>query len=151
MRSFLGIGLLVGLFVSFSGTVSAGDFGMPIQPNACGEMDIAEDAMVDPTTAFVFAETPELCQKMCKRGAKLCHVFVNDVIACFLRGAAANRAFLKLNCESINDDPASVKACKQDVAELAAIGIAQIKAERPFQHDDCEEWGAICIDSCAAP
>jgi hypothetical protein len=152
MRSFLGISLLAGLFVVCAGAANAGDFSIPLDTSACGEIDIAEDAMEDPSTAFLFAETPELCQKLCKRSRRVCNVAVNDVISCYLRYYSNIRGFGKLNCESANSgNPDAIRMCKENTNAAVAAAISNIKLEREFQHDDCEEWGAICSATCIAP
>jgi hypothetical protein len=151
MRSIFGLALLVGLVFAFSGAARAGDFSPPVNTNACGEADVAGDAMTDPNLAYTSAATPELCVKLCGRAGSVCRVYVNDVFACYLRYLANARTFGKLNCESSNVDPAAVKLCKQNTVTAVANAIVAVKGDREEAALDCLTWRDTCQAACLAP
>lgn len=152
MRSISILALLVALGFAFSGSARAGDFSPPVNTNACGEADVAGDAMEDPNIAYTSAATPELCVKLCERAGKVCRVYVNDVFACYLRYLANARTFGKLNCESANaGDPDGVKLCKQNTVSAVAAAIVGLKGEREEAALDCLAWRDSCQAACVAP
>ncbi len=150
MRSSRAFVLVAGLCAVLAGPARAGDFGNPLLVSVCGNSDVAFSGMADPDV-FVFAATPELCDKLCDRTAKRCRVYVNDVFACHFRRIADQRAFDKLNCASALEDPAAVKACKQEAKEFAAAVTANFKGSRTDSLNDCGEWQLLCHDACSAP
>jgi hypothetical protein len=149
MRLFSVLALLAGLCFALAGPVRAGDFGAPVNSAACGEADVDGDAMPDPASAFIFAETPELCAKLCDRAGKLCRVYVNDVFACYLRVYANIRSFGKLNCESIYDARADEKICKESLDDAVDEENALIKGERDAERENCLSWRDSCRAACA--
>ena len=152
MRSIFGLAVLVGLVFAFSGAARAGDFSPPVNTNACGEADVAGDAMEDPNLAYTSAATPELCVKLCAKAGKVCRVYVNDVFACYQRYLANARTFGKLNCESANaGNPDAVKLCKQNTVSAVAAAIVGLKSDRENAALDCLDWRDTCQAACVAP
>jgi hypothetical protein len=145
------LALTAGVCLAFAASARAGDFSPPIDTDACGTLAVAGGAMPAPMTAFIFAETPELCAKLCERARKLCRICVNDSSACYLRLLANTRTFGKLNCESAYELPSEQRMCKENTIESVASSIAIVRQQRQLALADCDAWRDDCRDSCLAP
>jgi hypothetical protein len=148
MRSIVALLLVVCASFVVARAARAGAFSPPVNTNACGEADVAGDAMQDPNTAYIFADTPEHCAKLCTAAGKLCRVYVNDVFACTMRVLANTRTFGKLNCESITSNPEDEKLCKSNTISSVAGSIAIARGQRTASLLGCASWADTCRASC---
>jgi hypothetical protein len=154
MRGSVGACLFVCLIVTVSLALAdrsiAGSFETPIELTACGIIHIAEEAMTDPSTAFIGAPSTAECEKLCAKATKVCRGAVKDVAACINRIGGNHGTFGKLNCDAeYPDDAAGRKACKADVRAYVSTWVEGTKLVVEDNLGDCDAWGAVCADACS--
>ena len=122
----------------------------PVTGFACGEDDIAVEAMNDPSTAFG-AAGPGLCEKLCRKGGKLCRGYVKKSFACYLSLEANELSFGLINCELTTDNSADERECKALIRAGSNASTAGIKAGRDSEFANCDDWTSTCEASCPNP
>jgi hypothetical protein len=152
MRSMRPVSVLVlvpvSFLLAFAGTSHAGAIGSPVEFAACGDFDVAEDAMADPNTIFSSAGSTGKCEKLCRKGGNLCRGYVKKTAACLLSVVSQQLSFALTNCEIITDNGEDERACKQFYRMIANETKDDVRAGRDFQEAECDGWAETCDGSC---
>jgi hypothetical protein len=149
MRSSL-VPLLVPVLslLAFASPARAGSVIAPLTTAACGDMDVADDAMNDPALVFSGAPSVNECEKLCKKARQQCISHMKKNASCLTSVANEQVSYGQKNCEFTNETGAEVRECKQSIQQLGDAFKDDVKAARELQQEACDEWTDACIASC---
>lgn len=147
MRHWVGLGLFVCLVLG-AVIARAGAFSPPVGFDACATFDIVGDAMSDPNSAYINAETPRQCEQLCKAAGAQCRASVKDSAACYVRILRSFKSFGYKNCEVTYNTASDTRACKQDVSGGVGAYLGKVQSVRDSSLADCADWVATCQATC---
>ena len=104
--------------------------------------------MTSPTTTYVGHPA---CESLCKKAVSVCKQEVKVSFSCYSNVYASSLAFGKKACDAQYGHDPLAKTCKTSVGNSVNGQRDILKNTRELGLGNCDDWGAICTDSCTHP
>ena len=120
-------------------------FGDPV----CLDPIDVTNTLANPSGYYAISDQ---CESLCKKAASDCKQYVRLAFACTSALLGDDVSYQKKDCErEFADDNSGKKECKAGIDNDSGVDRQALRNNRDGALATCEEWGAICRNSCNQP